>query len=206
MTKELEDKLVADFPEILKGSIGEDGWEPISELGIECGDGWEPIIRNLCKVLNSLNTSTRSCRKKPAPFVGNLIATHASRIHRFAEKLLGKPKYSCNKLNTIFNKYIPFPGLKVKLTQVKEKFGTLRIYHSIEDNFTKEEAAKYCPRNIQMLRDYYSGYVYGAIDFAEEQSELVCERDGNPGKLYPTGWWKVMCPECAKPRHETPVS
>jgi hypothetical protein len=190
MKKELEQKLQEDFPHILDEL----------DYGIECGDGWEPIIRNLCSVLKGLNRSNRSCRKKPVTIIGNLITNHASSIHRLVEKLFRKPKYSCNIFNSMFNIYIPFPGLKVKLTQIKEKFGTLRIYHTIENGFTEEEAKKYCPDALRMHRDYYYGYVCGAIDFAETQSELVCEKDGKPGALNREGWWKVMCADCLAPK------
>lgn len=60
--------------------------------------------------------------------------------------------------------------------QIKEKFGTLRLY-------------------------YIGGadeYILGVIDMAEDLSGDVCEICGNAGKLCGTGWFKTLCAE-----HET---
>lgn len=61
------------------------------------------------------------------------------------------------------------------ITQVKEKFGTLRVYVS---------------NSTPTVSSY--------IDFAEEMSQHMCESCGKPGKSRPGYWIKVLCNECHK--------
>lgn len=60
--------------------------------------------------------------------------------------------------------------------QVKEKFGTLRLYYQGGDSF-----------------------VAGVIKMAENLSARVCEMSGNPGKLRKKGmWYKTLCEQEAE--------
>jgi hypothetical protein len=61
---------------------------------------------------------------------------------------------------------------QVVFTQVKEKFGTLRIYTEGNDDL-----------------------VYGMIWFAEHTSETICDVCGKDGKLNNTGWIACRCEE-----------
>lgn len=58
-------------------------------------------------------------------------------------------------------------------TQIKEKFGALRLY-------------------------YYGGdeYIAGVIAMSETLSCLVCERCGNRGQRRGTGWLYTLCDTC----------
>ena len=59
----------------------------------------------------------------------------------------------------------------IKVVQIKEKFGALRVY--IEP---------------------YDAYTQGIIDMAETLSKHTCERCGKPGELRPDlGWVKTLC-------------
>ena len=58
----------------------------------------------------------------------------------------------------------------VKITQIKEKYGTLRIYTGSA-----------------------SDKIYSLIDAAERQSEFTCETCGEPGKLREYGWVYTSC-------------
>jgi hypothetical protein len=58
----------------------------------------------------------------------------------------------------------------VVFEQVKEKFGTLRIYYRGGDE-----------------------YVSGVIDFAENLSGRVCEDCGAPGRPTGRGWIRTLC-------------
>ena len=60
------------------------------------------------------------------------------------------------------------------ITQVKEKFGTLRFY-------------------IGSATDP----VFKRIAQAEKESAVTCQVCGNPGKLRPDGWWETLCDEHA---------
>lgn len=79
--------------------------------------------------------------------------------------------------------------------QIKEKFGTLRFYYTLEDNPKLEELKKtvhkpeYAHRPGEMLE--------GAISFAEYMSGRICEHCGYPGKVRGTRWRVCACDECA---------
>lgn len=60
-------------------------------------------------------------------------------------------------------------------TQIKEKYGTLRL------NYTGGD-----------------GYTDGVVDMAEALSAITCEACGAPGKLRGTGWLQTLCDKCAK--------
>lgn len=56
--------------------------------------------------------------------------------------------------------------INFKFTQVKEKFGTLRVYTMGSDD-----------------------YIDGCIDMAEKMSAVTCEVTGNPGEMCRKGGW-----------------
>ena len=58
----------------------------------------------------------------------------------------------------------------IKVVQIKEKFGMLRVY-----------------------TDPYDVYTQGIIDMAETVSKHTCERCGKPGELWSVGWSKTLC-------------
>jgi hypothetical protein len=62
---------------------------------------------------------------------------------------------------------------KVIVTQVKEKYGSLRFYVGSA-----------------------SELVFRKIQKAEKESETTCEVCGKPGTIITEGWWKCRCPEC----------
>lgn len=64
------------------------------------------------------------------------------------------------------------PDLKV--LQIKEKFGGIRIYYGVNVEVNTEEIRKLC-------RD------------AEDKSYLTCEFCGKPGELRDTDWQKTAC-------------
>jgi hypothetical protein len=59
---------------------------------------------------------------------------------------------------------------QVVVTQVKEKFGTLRFYYDGGDE-----------------------YISGLVSMAEAMSEVTCETCGTPGHSRHGGWIKVLC-------------
>jgi hypothetical protein len=71
------------------------------------------------------------------------------------------------------------PSPRLIINQVKEKYGTLRVYGY---DFNKR---------IEKL-----------IDQAEDLSAITCERCGAYGKLYTEGWCVTLCPKCKKDRDE----
>lgn len=70
--------------------------------------------------------------------------------------------------------------IEFQFTQIKEKFGGLRMY-------------------------YYGGddYIQGVISFAEYLSETICENCGTNQDVKQTqGWIVTLCPSCMKKREE----
>lgn len=74
---------------------------------------------------------------------------------------------------------IPF-----EITQIKEKFGTLRFYyHMVYDGTGITEAQ--------------ANRIAAAISMTEELSSTVCEVCGElGGPCVREGWMKTLCPEC----------
>lgn len=69
------------------------------------------------------------------------------------------------------------PGYRV--SQVKEKFGSLRVYAVGGSNMVNSDLFQ------QMINE------------AERQSETVCENCGAPGEILPTpGWYLCLCDDC----------
>jgi len=63
----------------------------------------------------------------------------------------------------------------VVFQQLKEKFGTLRVYYMGGDE-----------------------YIHGAVRMAENYSSKVCEMCGSQGRPTKTRWIKVLCEKCEK--------
>jgi hypothetical protein len=61
---------------------------------------------------------------------------------------------------------------QVVVSQIKEKFGTLRFYYEGGDE-----------------------YISGIASMAEAMSEITCEECGKPGVLRQGNWMKVLCDE-----------
>jgi hypothetical protein len=80
----------------------------------------------------------------------------------------------CNTINHYLKNHKQPPAFH--FTQIKEKFGGLRMYYECGDPF-----------------------IEGIIHFTESVSYKICEETGKPGKLYakPTGWIKTLCRENA---------
>ncbi len=74
-------------------------------------------------------------------------------------------------LEKAFKKFMLLENKPV-LAQVKEKFGTLRLY-----------------------LDYYSDEAEKIVREAEIESEHTCEICGEPGVLYTKGWYVTWCPK-----------
>ena len=62
------------------------------------------------------------------------------------------------------------------IVQVKEKFGTLRMYHYTTNGD--------------------EGYMDGFITAIESMSARICEDCGKPGSVRPRSWVRTLCDEC----------
>lgn len=84
------------------------------------------------------------------------------------------------------------PGYHVD--QVKEKFGELRVYLSLDPNLDRDISAGVARR------------VDDLVDAAEAESRRTCEYCGKPGVPIDAGWVKTLCPACAVPNPTPPRS
>ena len=194
MTKELEDQLYKDFPELFAEKD-----LPMTETcmcwGIECGDGWEPIIRNTCKSLKSGSALAR--QRKLYPYQDEISVW----FHNLCRRIERKLKLKYNTLYSVKHReYRRFPGFYFRFSQIKEKFGTLRLYFNFGDNFNPEDVAHLDPDDVHQARERERGKIDGVLTFADILSTQTCEKCGSPGKLIAEGWWKTECRTCAESR------
>jgi len=78
-------------------------------------------------------------------------------------------------------------GLPTKVLQVKEKYGTLRMYFSDYGVFSKDKHSV----------DVDIGTLEDVLD---EASSHICELCGRPGTLREGGWVVTRCDECEAKR------
>lgn len=125
--------------------------------GIATGDGWYDLIDTLCSnITHRVEQPLKS------------IEYYESKLTDNCEDR----EYYENKLEEEKNKII-----SVEFTQVKEKFGTLRIYHNSDDP-----------------------YIDGLISMAESMSGKICESCGNKGYMNTKGWISTLCEPCRSNR------
>lgn len=127
---------------------------PFQLFGFECGEGWYDILNNMCKCMYA--------KYKSAKYMLNYAA---DRLTEFPDNkdLLELQKQYTEALDEVV-KDLP------KIVQVKEKFGTLRVY-----------------------LDRGCDAAQGIADMAEAMSEVTCEICGNKGHTYTIGWHKTLC-------------
>lgn len=102
----------------------------------------------------------------------------------------------------IGDEYIEVQPPQVVMDQVKEKFGTLRVYHHLEFSDSFREQAKVYP-DARRIMESYSDYVDGIIHMAEIVSSRTCEDTGKPGEMHVSGgtrlgWYRTLNREYAK--------
>jgi hypothetical protein len=80
------------------------------------------------------------------------------------------------------NLSVPDEVAQVTVSQVKEKFGTLRFYYSGGDD-----------------------RIDGMVRMAESLSSVICEVCGDRGQLRGRGWWYTACERHTKDGHRDSV-
>lgn len=104
-------------------------------------------------------------------------------------------------------------GIKLKVAQVKEKFGGLRFYTNgfdIDPEYLRvNEDGSYTRIKNQgsILKtpdtDFnimqHVGEAYGAIQLAEYLCDVTCEQCGQPGSRRGGGWISTLCDDCWEP-------
>lgn len=140
---------------------------PINMWGIECESGWDHLIKGVCIHLyaayNSFNCTLELYRNTKRNSQYNDYFT-PEKVDKLIEEYSQKVEEEKQNLP--------------KFAQIKEKFGTLRIYV-----------------------DNISDYARGVIDVAEYLSAITCEYCGEKGKTYRTGWHQTLCTKHATEKY-----
>jgi hypothetical protein len=170
MTDELENKLVEKYPDFFAGKD-----EPITQnlmaFGCECGDGWYELIDTFCKFVK---------RSLKNPGWVELKPEHRTGLHE---------GHVC----------APYIAPEFKFVQIKEKFGTIRLYYSINQPDDPNHHM-FVEKSIDSRYDRIWGQVQAYENYTDYLSGRTCETCGKPGKLYTGGWYVTLCPEHAKER------
>lgn len=176
MKQELQHELFKKYPKLF-GQRKLTIYESCMPWGIETGDGWYTIIDNACGAIQSHIDSERQQR------------TYALRFNRALKyALAGNREYLLKWYKKVYNNladvekrveedmarqaFRPVPPKmpQIEFTQVKEKFGGLRLY-----------------------TNYGGGYVDGVISMASRMSQCTCETCGQPGKIRGKRWYYTAC-------------
>jgi len=142
MTKDLQEKLFNKYPKLFTQKDLSIQQSPMA-WGITCGDGWYRILNVLCNRITKYIKSNKN------------VVLEANDTWEDND-----PE------NPVQND----PENPVQFVQIKEKFGTLRVYINWGDTT-----------------------IYELIALAEEMSSVTCEECGAPGELYTGGWYKTCC-------------
>ena len=85
----------------------------------------------------------------------------------------------------------------IAFMQIKEKYGTLRVYWNFKeiDDYELIQSKLKDPKQLDEYIGRYSEMIENAIDFCEYLSSKTCEVTGKAGKLYSKGWCVTLCKE-----------
>ncbi len=144
MHKNLESYLFQQYPDYF------------SIKGMECGDGWFHLINT---ALINISHHIQHLKNQN---------THFQKIKDSVLNHQPVDDYWLKKYNN--NELTPFTIPAFSIEQVKEKFGTLRIYYTSGDQ-----------------------YIEGVVSSIANLSSTTCEECGNVGKLRNVGWMKTLC-------------
>lgn len=131
-----------------------------SDFYFEVGFGWYDIVHALLEGLSGLVSSEDQ----------DCVCFHERSDH-----LKGKCSYKYEEDGLVkFACGCPkYTSESLRVLQIKEKFGGLRIYVSQET-----------PESLALIKD------------AEQRASKTCEYCGKPGELVNNGWAKTLCPTC----------
>lgn len=182
MKAELDAALCEKYPKLLRDRYASE-METCMCWGFSCGDGWYTLLDAL---------------------MGNIQSHIDWRMqkHEYAIKLNEIQAQVANGGMTLFNaeyarltevareekleefladaragkiREVPPKPEQVVLSQVKEKFGTLRFYYN---------------------GGHSDDYINGLVSMAESMSGRMCEDCGNVGKRNGGGWIRTLCDSC----------
>lgn len=83
------------------------------------------------------------------------------------------------------------PNVVCSILQIKEKFGTLRVYsrtHAGSLGIDEDGGEQFVPVPEDLRRK-----IHGILDLADVRTSKTCEYCGKPGERRNTGWIKTLC-------------
>lgn len=179
MRKDLDERLVADYPKIFRNRHASMR-ETAMCWGFAHGDGWHNLLRQACSVMQGHIDASRKARASALRYnraLKRAVSGDTSALERF---------YSAGgKVNDWVRKAtredvtknvlrdVPPACPQVVAIQVKEKFGALRFYYDGGDAF-----------------------IDGVISMLEACSCVTCEECARPGVLEGPGWLRTLCVSC----------
>lgn len=147
--------------------------------GPECGDGWFNILMALGDSLTNSYSTSMDLTLDGIPRAPDSIRWDDPELDHYFWKYQGVPE-------------------GVRFLQIKQKFGSLRVYHHIQfDPAFVAKAEKY-PKTAEMIVCRQTNYIDGIIRMAEAMSTRTCEITGVPGEMHVSGGWlKTLSPAAA---------
>ena len=193
MNVKLNKKLISKYPEL----FGADEVTPYSQRGIECGDGWYSLLDN---TLSLIDNHAKNPQWVEEPLfklkvwynkifwnkilypIGSLFTRgipkicSATEAHKYEDKW--NRYYTWQHIfmaNPIYVK--PKTSPVIRIVQIKEKFGGLRIHIKGSDEF-----------------------INGVTSLAQSLAYKICENCGTNQDVITNkkGWHKTYCAKCRK--------
>jgi hypothetical protein len=178
MTPELDAKLCSSYPKMFADRYG-DMTTTAMCWGFEHSDGWYNIIDQLCSHIQHHIDWKNEQRERAIKY--NEMITEAGYGNRepLQEYYKGYRDIDEKIEEALAKGLRPVPDTipQVVVTQVKEKFGTLRFYYNGGDDI-----------------------IDGMVRMAEGMSGCTCEECGKPGGRRGGGWIVTLCDEHAEAR------
>ena len=184
MKQELEEQLYNKYPKLFK-ERGLPMTETCMYWGCDHGDGWFNILDRMCYLIqNHINQSRSSAyyMKKYNRALKQAIGGNDRNL-RFHYKKLGHKDEAIESFvkrdleNKAFRQSFREVAPQLIFTQIKEKYGTLRVYSAGGD--------QYCD---------------GVISMSTSMSAITCEECGMPAKIRDGGWIRTLCDNCEEAR------
>lgn len=180
MKQELEEKIYSKYPKLFK-EVGLPPTQTCMAFGCDHGDGWYDIVAMMCSGIQShINQARTSAfyvkkynRALKQAINGNdrNLRYHYQRMKFKEHEVEERVKNDLEKKE--FRKQYQEVPTQLVFTQIKEKFGTLRVYSSGGDE-----------------------YCQGIIQMAEAMSGIICEECGARGQRREGGWIMTLCGKC----------
>lgn len=174
MNSKLEEKLCEKYPKIFK-QVGLSPQESNMAFGCAHSDGWYHIIDKVCGQIQH-HIDWNNCEGK----YDHHEKSNWKKIKTVLVIMRGYLKRNWYRVPWLIKELVRLTKIQykrkipqVEFQQVKEKFGTLRIYYHGGDE-----------------------YISGLVDMAQSISSVTCEQCGAPGESRDGGWIRTLCEMC----------